>query len=92
MNVSLVKCYLGFHDWEYTRWEEQQKWVEINNYEDRYKRLIEVGNYEYPMRFCTICYKKQSRRRRDMHIYWINTNIYSIKELRFIQLNRIMKD
>jgi hypothetical protein len=88
----IIKCLLGLHDWDYSTWDEQTKWVELNSLNDKVKQLIEIGDCQYPMRFCLKCYKKESRRRRDMHIYWVRTNTYSIKELRFIRLNKIIRD
>ena len=85
-----IKCYLGYHNWHYSTWDEQSKWVELNKYHNKIQQLIKHGDFHYPMRFCNKCHKKQVRRRHDMHIFWVDTKIYTTEEIRIIQLKKIL--
>lgn len=62
MYYSKFKCIFGLHNWNYSDTE--------NNIEHR----IFVDKIRYTSRFCSTCFKKQTRLRYDMRILWIDSN------------------
>jgi hypothetical protein len=90
-----VKCFFGFHDWEYSSWEDE----EVNRFSDLnylYKNLSEMieKRYNYPSRFCQCCFKKQKRHIVDLGrtILWKDTDKLTLKEIRQKKLKNLLNE
>lgn len=78
---SKIKCVFNRHNWEY------------NNPKDEIL-FDDNGDYIKFSRFCKFCYKKQEREIIDLGrtILWLETKKYTKKELREINLRRLLED
>lgn len=57
-----ISCLLGLHSWIY----------QVENVEVRSKHTDIPWSADVSTRFCTSCYKKQIRNRRDMNIVYVD--------------------
>jgi hypothetical protein len=88
-----IKCFFGFHDWEYSSWEEERgKFSDINHLLNNINELFE-RKYQYPSRLCQCCFKKQKRQIADLGrtILWIDTDKLTLKEIRQKKLKKLLK-
>ena len=89
-----IKCFFGFHDWEYSSWEDEGgKFSDLNHQYNKINELIEK-RYHYPSRFCQCCFKKQKRHIVDLGrtILWRNTNELTLKEIRQKKLKNLLNE
>jgi hypothetical protein len=87
-----IKCFFGFHDWEYSSWEDEvDTFYGIDT--DTIDHLIE-RQYQFPSRFCQCCFKKQKRHIVDLGrtILWKNTNKLTLKEIRQKKLKNLLNE
>jgi hypothetical protein len=84
-----IKCFFGFHDWEYSSWEDEVDTFYVHNID----YLIE-RQYHFPSRFCQCCFKKQRRQIVDLGrtILWINTDKLTSKEIRQKKLKKLLDE
>lgn len=89
-----IKCFFGFHDWEYSSWEEEGgAFSDINHLYNKINELVEK-RYQYPSRFCQCCHKKQKRQIVDLGrtILWIDTDKLTLKEIRQKKLKNLLNE
>ena len=89
-----IKCFFGFHDWEYNhRTNETPKLRFQPNKRQYYQDLFD--NYyliKYPNRFCNRCFKKQIRVRYDMNLLWQDSDNLTLDEIRQKKLKNLLNE
>jgi hypothetical protein len=90
-----IKCFFGFHDWEYSSWEdgEGNRFSDLNYLYKNLSEMIEK-RYHYPSRFCQCCFKKQKRHIVDLGrtILWKDTDKLTLKEIRQKKLKKLLNE
>jgi len=71
-----IKCFFGFHDWEYKEFKT---------------KVREPFTPFYPSRFCKCCFKKQQKVRFDMIFIWSNIQKLEQDEIRYMNLKKLLK-
>jgi hypothetical protein len=86
--------FFGFHDWEYSSWEEEDgAFSDINHLHNKINELLE-RQYQYPSRFCKCCHRKQRRHIVDLGrtILWRDTDKLTLKEIRQKKLKKLLNE
>jgi len=87
MSYNKIKCFFGYHDWEYSSWkDEADAYYNLSNFfEKQYQG-------SFPSRFCQCCFKKQIRRIIDFGstILWEDTDKLTLKEIRQKKLKNLL--
>jgi hypothetical protein len=71
-----IKCFFGFHDWEYKKFKTRTRYP---------------FTPFYPSRFCKNCFKKQQKVRFDMEFIWTDIQQLEKDEIRFMNLKKLLK-
>ena len=90
---DIIKCFFGFHDWEYSTWESEKYSIVAKSDMSHINELLE-RQYLYPSRFCQCCYKKQKRHIVDLGrtILWKDTDKLTLKEIRQKKLKNLLNE
>jgi hypothetical protein len=88
-----IKCFFGFHDWEYSSWENEKYSIVTKSDMSHINELLE-RQYQYPSRFCQCCFKKQKRQIADLGrtILWLDTDKLTLKEIRQKKLKKLLNE
>lgn len=84
-----IKCFFGFHDWEYN---VDPKLRFQPNKRQYYQDLFDNYLMRYPNRICNRCFKKQIRVRYDMNLLWKDSDNLTLDEIRQKKLKNLLNE
>lgn len=85
-----IKCFFGYHDWEYSSWKDEvDKYYVYNTISNLLERQYQGS---FPSRICQCCFKKQRRLIIDFGttVLWEDTDKLTLKEIRQKKLKNIL--
>ena len=82
--MNRIKCWFGFHSWEYSTTESV---IVCSTSVGKKRNFPLTTNY----RLCQSCYQKEQRVRIENHVFYQKTDQYTIAEKREILLHNLLK-